>query len=247
MSLRIGMDLDGVVANFIGGFEEIAQQNLGQDTDTLTDPEQVTIDQLSTHEMKRIWREIQNTPNWWTHLTPYEPEQIKRFYSLTRRHRWEVFFLTKRPRTAGEPVQFQTQWWLEREGFLLPSVITVPGSRGELANALKLDFVIDDQLMNCIEVISASKARAVLVHRNASEERADLASARGIGVVDNLEQAIDVAVRLQELAGDQQSWAMRWAEWFKPRARAAPLSVDEDSRELPPLDTSALDDTSGSK
>ncbi len=30
-------------------------------------------------------------------------------------------------------------------------MVTVPGSRGELANALRLDVIVDDQLMNCVE------------------------------------------------------------------------------------------------
>jgi hypothetical protein len=46
-------------------------------------------------------------------------------------------------------VQFQTQWWLEQNGFFLPSALTVLGSRGEVANALRLDIVVDDEQMNC--------------------------------------------------------------------------------------------------
>ena len=63
--------------------------------------------------------------------------------------------MTKRPPSAGDSVQFQTQWWIERFGFYLPSVLTVPGSRGDVANALRLDLLVDDQLINCVEVVSA--------------------------------------------------------------------------------------------
>ena len=47
--------------------------------------------------------------------------------------------MTKRPPSAGDSVQFQTQWWIERFGFYLPAVLTVPGSRGDVANGLRLD------------------------------------------------------------------------------------------------------------
>ena len=77
-------------------------------------------------------------------LEPYEPDQVARLYSLTRAAGWEVFFLTNRPASAGDTVQFQTQWWIERQGFYLPAVLTVPGSRGEVANGLRLDLVVDD-------------------------------------------------------------------------------------------------------
>ena len=63
-------------------------------------------------------------------------------------------------------MQFQTQWWIERFGFYLPAVLTVPGSRGEIANGLRLDLLVDDQLINCVEVVSASPAKAVLMLRS---------------------------------------------------------------------------------
>ena len=85
----------------------------------------------------------------------YEPAQIARLYGLTRAAGWEVFFMTKRPPSAGDSVQFQTQWWIERFGFYLPAVMTVPGSRGDIANGLRLDLVVDDQMINCVEVIGA--------------------------------------------------------------------------------------------
>ena len=115
--------------------------------------------------------------------TPYEPEQIARLYSLTRAAGWEVFFLTKRPPSAGDSVQFQTQWWIERFGFYLPSVLTVPGSRGDVANALRLDLLVDDQLINCVEVVSASPTKAILMQRAHDAAARDHATSRGIGVV----------------------------------------------------------------
>ena len=80
--------------------------------------------------------------------------------------------MTKRPPSAGDSVQFQTQWWIERFGFYLPSVLTVPGSRGDVANALRLDLIVDDQLINCVEVVSASPTKAILMQRSARRGRA---------------------------------------------------------------------------
>jgi len=74
--------------------------------------------------------------------------------------------MTRRPESAGDPVQFQTQWWLEQHGFYLPAVVTVPGSRGDLANALRLDMILDDQIHNCMDVVGASPARAIFVLRD---------------------------------------------------------------------------------
>ena len=82
-------------------------------------------------------------------------------------------FLTKRPASAGDPVQFQTQWWLEQHGYYLPAVLTVPGSRGELANALRLDLVVDDQIVNCAEIIGAGPTRTMLMLRDPDPKLAE--------------------------------------------------------------------------
>lgn len=217
MSLRVGVDLDGVIANFRSAFESAAAETgvalpAGIDNAT-TDP-------LSSRDIRRIWDHVKRTPNWWVHLAPYEPAQITRLYETARRLRWEVVFVTRRPSTAGDPVQFQTQWWLEQQGFYYPAVVTVPGSRGELANALRLDVLIDDQIHNCVDVISASTAKAVLVMRDAADPAVeDHAVSRGIGVVRSLEEALDVLDHLHAVLRERRGRLQRLADWFMARPR----------------------------
>ena len=67
---------------------------------------------------------------------------------------WEVFFITQRPATRGETVQRQTQRWLVAQGFDLPSVLVIAGSRGAAAGALRLDYHVDDLAQNCVDVLS---------------------------------------------------------------------------------------------
>lgn len=236
--MRIGIDVDGVLADFTSAFEALVQQKHDPAAGPLAEPEQPGSDRLTTREMKRVWRTIIRTPNWWAKLPPYEPDQIARLYTLARRRKWEVFFLTKRPQTAGEPVQFQTQWWLEQHGFHLPAVLTVPGSRGELGSALRLDMVIDDQILNCIEVISSSAAKALLVHREGQEDTAtENASRRGIGVVFTLEQALDVAERVHDVLKEDRGGLSRLADWFpRLKRREETLPLDPHKRTIPPLE-----------
>jgi hypothetical protein len=148
-----------------------------------------------------------------------------------------VFFLTKRPKSAGDTVLVQTQWWLERHGFYMPSVITVPGSRGELANALRLDLVVDDQLDNCAEVISASSAKTVLMLRDGRDLKAirALATDRGIGVVQTLAEALEVVQRLQDILPHRKGRLARLADWFRPKADQH-SSVPLDPRPFRPPD-----------
>src|SRR5215472_5006182 len=194
MALRIGIDVDGVIADFRSAFHAAAVRCLRHDVADSDDLE--SAGPLSPEDVRRVWEYVAGRQNWWMDVPPYEPDQIARLYSLTRAMEWEVFFMTKRPPGAGDSVQFQTQWWIERFGFYLPAVLTVPGSRGEIANGLRLDIVIDDQVLNCIEVISSAPAKALLMLREDNASAAEHASDRGIGVVSTLSEALTVLERL---------------------------------------------------
>jgi hypothetical protein len=196
LSLRIGVDIDGVLADFRSAFRSLGRPD--NSTGELASSSPSPDVPLGPATIRQLWNVIAHTPNWWLQLNAYEPAEIQRLYALTRKHAWEVFFLTKRPASAGDTVQVQTQWWLERHGFYMPAVVTVPGSRGELANAVRLDLVVDDQMENCAEVISSSSAKALLMLRDGGDAAFEtLATSRGIGVVRSFEEALHVIQRLQ--------------------------------------------------
>ena len=236
MALRIGIDVDGVLADFRSAFHAAAEACLRRPIDEPTDSDQ-SAGPLAADDVRRVWEYVAKTQNWWMEVPAYEPDQIARLYSLTRATGWEVFFLTKRPASAGDSVQFQTQWWIERFGFYLPAVLTVPGSRGEAANALRLDIVVDDQLINCVEVISASTAKALLMLRVSDAAARDHATNRGIGVVSRLSEAISVLEHLQGVLPQQRGRLMRLADWFSPPQEAQTLPANPRSvRPIPPFD-----------
>ncbi len=214
MSLRIGVDVDGVLADFRSAFRALARPEAA-DTDT-SGLSPSTDSPLEPSEIRQLWDVIAHAPNWWLQLKAYEPDEIPRLYALARQLGWEVFFLTKRPRSAGETVLVQTQWWLERHGFYMPAVLTVPGSRGELANALRLDLIVDDQMVNCAEVISASSSKAVLMLRDARQTAVRTqAASRGIGVVSTFHDALGVMQRLHEILPHRKGRLARLTDWFR--------------------------------
>ena len=212
MSLRIGFDVDGVLADFRTAFREAAvrclRREVREDTDGDAGSDQ-TAGVLTIKDVRRVWEYIGKTPNWWMEVPAFEPEQIARLYGLTRATGWEVFFLTRRPPSAGDSVQFQTQWWIERFGFYLPAVLTVPGSRGEIANGLRLDLLIDDQMINCVEVVSASTAKAVLMLRSLDSVAREHATNRGIGIMHKLSEAVTLLERLNEVLPQKRGRMLR--------------------------------------
>jgi len=235
MPLRIGIDVDGVIADFRTAFHAAAVRCLRRDVADSDDLE--TVGPLSPDDVRKVWDYIARTQNWWMDVPAYEPDQIARLYSLTRAVGWEVFFMTKRPPSAGDSVQFQTQWWIERFGFYLPAVLTVPGSRGDIANGLRLDMIIDDQVLNCVEVISASPTKALLMLRSSDAAAREHASNRGIGVVSTLAEAITVLDRVQEVLPQKRGRLLRLSDWFSPADEMQTLPANPRAiRPVPPYD-----------
>lgn len=225
MSIRVGFDVDGVVADFHAAFRATAAK-IDQESRGGAQAGGAGRGPLNAEGIKRVWDRIGRTPQWWLTLEAYEPDQLQRLYRTSRERRWEVYFLTTRPSSAGETTQFQTQWWLEQHGFALPSVLTVPGSRGDAANAVKLDIAVDDRLTNCVDIIAASRAKAVLLLRREDPTVRDQALARGIGVVATLAEALDSIEHFEEARRATSGRLSRLADWFKPKQHDAPLPLD---------------------
>ena len=100
--IRVGFDVDGVLANFNKTFRETAAQIEGT---TGQDPSSPTPRGLGAAAMKRVWDHISRTPQWWLQLEAYEPEQIERIHRTSRERRWEVYFMT----TAKSPIRWRAK------------------------------------------------------------------------------------------------------------------------------------------
>jgi len=151
---------------------------------------------LTTRQQRRLWRHVESIENFWGTLVEIEPGVIERLAAAAAERRWEVIFLTKRPQSAGETAQTQTQRWLQSKGFPIPSVFVVQGSRGRIASALGLDIVVDDRPENCLDVVVDSKARAILVWRDDRKQLPAAATRLGIGVVSTVAECLDILTQV---------------------------------------------------
>ncbi len=158
--------------------------------------------QLSSRQTRRLWRHAQAIEGFWESLNEIEPGAVSRLAAVAIDRRWEIIFLTRRPESAGATAQVQSQRWLEAKGFALPSVYVVQGSRGRIAAALNLDFVIDDRPENCLDVVADSRARAILVWRDDENVLPSAARRLGIGVVGTVAECLDILTQVDS-PGDQ--------------------------------------------
>ena len=213
--MRLGCDLDGVLANLHGAFVSTAIE-LFPDLDrtaieaptvgasppdparTAEPPSAASTGEpeivVSSRQTDAIWRRLSSTGDFWETLEEIEPGAIAKLAELTEQRRWEVIFLTSRPPSSGSTVQRQSQRWLERQGFPLPAVYVVHGSRGRIAEALDLDVVIDDRPENCLDIVLESKAAAVLIWRGAQSNVPGSARRLGISVAPSVMACLDTIV-----------------------------------------------------
>ena len=148
--------------------------------------------QMTARQERRLWRHVESIDGFWESLQETEPGVVARLATLARDRRWEVIFLTKRPQSAGATAQVQTQRWREAKGFTLPSVFVMQGSRGRVAAALALNFVVDDRPENCLDVVLDSKARAILVWRDDDQRLPATVKRPGIGVVKSVDECLNI-------------------------------------------------------
>ena len=227
MSLRIAFDLDGVLADMETALIRQAETVFGEETarslqagaagaDVKQEPGADSQNQqggqagavdatppvarlnMTSRQQRKLWRHVGTVENFRETLDETEPGIVARLAKVVAERRWEIIFLTKRPKTMGATSQVQSQRWLVSKGFPLPSVYVVTGSRGRIAAAMNLDVVIDDRPENCLDVTIDSKARAILVWRD--DEKALPAGARrlGIGVVRSVSDCLDILTALDD-------------------------------------------------
>jgi hypothetical protein len=175
------------------GTEEAAAESAGDETATPAGDVPMTRQQTDA-----VWNHLESVENFWETLGEHEPGAIKRLFALAEERRWEVMFITSRPHSAGVTVQRQSQRWLQRLGFDMPSCFVVHGSRGRIAEALRLDFVVDDRPENCLDVVLESKAGAIMVWRGTKANVPVSARRLGIAVVSSVNAALDALVETEK-------------------------------------------------
>jgi hypothetical protein len=179
---------------------------------------------LTPRQQTQLWKRVEETSDFWMKLDETESGVVARLWKLARERRWEVIFVTQRPKTNGQTVQIQTQRWLRKHGFDMPSVYTTRGSRGKIAAALSLDALVDDRLENCVDVATESRAWSICIARRVEDLASMEARARrmGIAVVPTVMEALgklEEADRAEPGVPEEAGLLARLRRAFRPAGR----------------------------
>lgn len=160
--MRIGVDCDGVLADFNTAFINRIIAVTGHndfplipfDIPTWNYPQHFG---YTEEEVSDVWKIIEADPEFWLRLPSYADTQESLRALAGRSHAGDdLYFITSRPGIAAKR---QTEAWLRKNGFADRPTVLISSDKGLCAAALNLDVYLDDRWENALDV-SYTKYRA---------------------------------------------------------------------------------------
>jgi uncharacterized HAD superfamily protein len=160
--LNIGVDVDGVLADFTSKARQVLKNIYGRPSDD-TAQTGWGFDSLgiTKAEENKMWRYIDDYPNWWLELEPLPETNL--LSPLCHDHK--VIFISNRKPGTGKPIEEQTAKWLTYHYHIQHPTVLLSDDKGPLCKALKIDHFIDDRDKNVIEVAASIGAEKVTMKR----------------------------------------------------------------------------------
>jgi deoxypyrimidine-specific 5' nucleotidase type C protein (NT5C) len=161
--VKIGFDVDGVLANFCTSYEALhvavrganhfAPWALSEGPVSWNWPEEYG---YTPEETAEVWQAIKESSTFWMNLSTLPDfEGFKRWWETATGllSSKEIYFISDRP---GRYVKKQTELWLANhlvlETVMYSPTVLISGQKGEIAHALKLDYYVDDKAENVVDV-----------------------------------------------------------------------------------------------
>jgi 5'(3')-deoxyribonucleotidase len=175
---RIGLDVDGVLADFNAGYIQLFNSLTGKDIpldympETWFYEEALGIPKVTVDKALEIIQDPES--GFWFSLSPLPvPNDLA---GLCMRE--DVYFITTRP---GLDAKKQTEDWLMYQFEIGTPTVLISDDKGAIARGLKLDVFIDDRDMNLWAVKGASPATTCYVLDYPYNRSVDSAIATRIG------------------------------------------------------------------
>ena len=175
--IKLGIDIDGVLANFDERFVGILQ-SLGIKIPSDFQPNNWSWSNagLQPDTMDKAWKIIDSTPLFWESLKPYSNiVDMAEFFREYADKKYEIYFITARKDGVGRGTREQSERWL-REHMLNPTqtITVLPVKSGldkaEIIYALQLDYSIDDHAPTVTNNKTIKGHKAFLLDRSWNQD-----------------------------------------------------------------------------
>lgn len=158
--MRIGFDVDGVLADFNRSFMDLFPRVTGKSLfapdywpHTWDYPQAVG---YTNEETSAVWEHIKAGGAFWGNLEPLPDMDVLRKWMASDpipSPFYEIYYVTSR---MGRNVKFQTETWLDDCLGNIGNTVLISSEKGAIAKALKLDYYVDDRAENILDVMKVS-------------------------------------------------------------------------------------------
>jgi hypothetical protein len=165
--MMIGLDIDGVLADFITPFLHLLERRTSSgsiDPASITDPNFMQHPFLTRELISECMEAASYDPEFWRTLAPLPtPAQWQTLNRISAKH--EVVFITHRWVRDSYDIHRVTCDWLRRHGVADPVVYFTQENKSVLVQQLKIELFVDDRHENCADVATETDALVLMPHR----------------------------------------------------------------------------------
>jgi len=165
--MLVGLDIDGVVADFVTPFLQLLERRSGGgpiDPETISDPNFTRHPFLTKEIIDACVEEVSGDAEFWRRLAPLLP--ARQWLSLDRLSRERrLIFITHRWEKSNYDINQVTCDWLRGQGVSEPVVHFTQDKKSQLVRQLGIRLFVDDRHENCEDVATQTEALVLMPHR----------------------------------------------------------------------------------
>jgi uncharacterized HAD superfamily protein len=163
----VGLDIDGVIADFVTPFLKLLELRHGCgpiDPASITDPNFQQHPFLTRELIFECMEAVSYDAEFWQVMTPLlSARQWRRLEQIACEH--ELVFVTHRWVRDTYDIHKVTCDWLRRHGLSKPVVHFTQEKKSGLINKLGIELFVDDRHENCEDVATETRASVFMPHR----------------------------------------------------------------------------------
>lgn len=168
MIMVLGLDIDGVVADFLSPFLGLLEKEIGQGpiaAESLVSVDFTEHPVLTKEAVRTCADAIKRDPDFWSRLDSLLSQaQWTQLEELNRQER--LTFITHRSGHESYDIHGVTVEWLQRHGITEPKVHMAPENKSVFVEELKVALFVDDNYEVCRDVAERTAARVLMPHHH---------------------------------------------------------------------------------